>query len=98
METILVDGQAWTNEGEGWIPLTFQHAEQRLAAVAANADPTGTAVLFAMPTRPEEALKWGFEAQKAQDYAAAGAKTLRKLKSSGGLSLASRCHGFGFGS
>lgn len=31
VETILVDGQAWTNEGsDKFIPLTFQHAEQLL--------------------------------------------------------------------
>ncbi len=52
VETILVDGKAWTNEGEGWIPLTFQHAEQLIEQMrkSTKADPEAVGKFECMGT------------------------------------------------
>jgi hypothetical protein len=56
VETILVDGQAWTNEGQGWIPLTFQHAEQLIEQMrkSTKADPEAVGKFECMGTETVE--------------------------------------------
>ncbi|MGQ0671688.1 MAG: hypothetical protein ACT4N2_02245 [Hyphomicrobium sp.] len=52
VETILVDGKAWTNEGAGWVPLTFQHAEQLIEQMqkSTKADPAAVGKFECMGT------------------------------------------------
>lgn len=54
VETILVDGKAWTNEGAGggFIPMTFQHAEQLIEQMqkSTKADPEAVGKFECMGT------------------------------------------------
>jgi hypothetical protein len=65
------------------LPERLSEAEGNLAAIVMGSSERDITVLFAMPTREEEARAWGFDAQKAADYAAAGAKALKKVRASG---------------
>ncbi|HYI65229.1 MAG TPA: hypothetical protein VEW71_10125 [Allosphingosinicella sp.] len=54
-----------------------------LFATALDADPRHTAILFAMPTTAADARAWGFDSERAQDYASAGAAAQRSLNRAG---------------